>query len=315
VTRPPIAAPLELAAADAAPPKLSVVVVSIAGSPHLEQTLGALALQIPEPPAEVIVVARAGEAPATAAAATSRLPAARCVHESGNVPRRRARGIIEAKGDVIAVIEDTCVPAPGWAAAVRGAHLRGAAAVGGGVIPAPGLPRASVAAFLVEFGAQIPRDGDAARDALQLAGCNLSYSRALLDAEREAWRDGLYESFFHARAAERGASVRFEPAALVVYGARTPLRDAMRDRFHHGRTYGGIRHRGGGAARVAFAAAGVLLVPLIAARIARSIARAGAHGRRLWSAYPWTLPLAIAWAAGESLGALAGAGSSPERWS
>ncbi|MFN0150461.1 MAG: glycosyltransferase [bacterium] len=291
------------------------MIISIAGAPLLEQTLGALALQNPEPPSEVIVVRRTEDANADARNLSALCTGARVVNETGNVPRRRARGIAEARGEVIAIIEDTCVPAPGWARAIRSAHARGDAAVGGSVIPAPGLPAASAAAFLVEFGAYLPSDGGAAHEALHLPGCNLSYSRALLDANHDAWRDGLYETFFNARSAERGARVSFEPAALVVYGARTTLARAMSDRFHHGRTYGGIRHRGRGLARFAIAAAGALLVPLIALRIARSISRAGSHGRRLWSAYPWTLPLAVAWAAGESLGALAGAGSSPEKWS
>jgi GT2 family glycosyltransferase len=305
-------------------PSLSVVVVSVAGPPLLEQALGALALQEPEPPREILVVT---QRPLEAAAETfSPASTIRVFVEEGNVPLRRARGAAAATGDVVAILEDSCVPAPRWADALRKAHARGAAAIGGAVIPSPQLPAASVATFLVEFGAYLQAvglDGNTAAAAAsqpsvvparQLAGCNLSYARSLLDAERDAWRAGLYETFLHERMAARGAPLLFASEALVIYGACTPLARAMSERFHHGRTYGGIRHRGRGLSRLAFAAAGPLLPALIAGRIAGSLLRAGSAGRRLWSAYPWTLPLAAAWSAGETVGALAGPGASAEKW-
>jgi hypothetical protein len=270
---------------------LSVVVVSIAGSAHRDRAVEALRLQSPEGPHEVLVMGR---------------------EEGRTVPERRACGVAAARGDVVAIIEDTCVPAPGWAHALRLAHARGEAVIGGAVIPAPGLSGASVAAFLVEFGAYLPAAGGPTR---HVAGCNFSYARALLEQERAAWRDGLYETFLNEQLAGRGAPVLFEPAALVLYGAATPLPAAVRDRFHHGRTYGGLRYRGRRAAGLAHAALAPFLVPLMAWRTARAIARAGEAGRRLWNAYPLTIPLIAAWAAGELIGAAAGPGGSTERWS
>lgn len=306
-------------------PSLSVVVVSIEGPPLLEQTLGALALQAPVPPREILVVTpRAFEA-AVRALAPSPGSTIRVIVEEGNVPLRRSRGAAAATGDVVAILEDSCVPASRWAHALREAHAqRSVAAIGGAVIPSPELPAASVATFLIEFGAFLERatpNGSAPAATLssvvparQIAGCNLSYARSLLDAEHDAWRDGLYETFLHERMVARGAPLLLASEAVVIYGARTPLTRAMSERFHHGRTYGGIRHRGRGLSRLAFAAAGPLLTALIAGRIAGSLLRAGSAGRRLWSAYPWTLPLAAAWSAGEAVGALAGSGASAEKW-
>ncbi len=311
------------------PPSLSVVVITLAGGGLLEKTLGALALQEPPRPEEIVVVidpAGEGGQAGRLEDLRRRFPAVHFVVERGNVPRRRARGVRESQSDVIALLEDSCVPAPGWARALVAAHARGEAIVGGPVTPAPGLSIADVAAFLSEFGAHLarPRVGPSvaprsdAPDLVpraQLPGCNLSYRRALLAENEALWADGLYESFVNAQMARRGTSILLADDARVLYGARTPYGRALRERFHHGRTYGGNRARGRPVLGLARAAAAPLLVPLFAVRTIRSLIAAREEGTRLADAFPATIPLFAAWAAGEALGSLAGPGRSAEAWS
>lgn len=204
--------------------EITVVVIPLAGGAALERTLAALELQQPAPPGEILVVHRPfGANDATLAA---RFPKARFLEEDGNVPARRSRGLREARGGVIALLEDSCVPAAGWARSLMDAHAGGEAAVGGPIIPSPGLDAVSLAGCLVEFGGFLPRriidpeepgaTGDAASDAAprpvsSLPGCNISYARSFLERERDLWERELFEIRLHARCRETGVPLLIAP--------------------------------------------------------------------------------------------------------
>jgi len=311
-----------------ASPSLSVAVVSIANGGMLDRTLCSLELQEPARPADVLVVFDPESAGGRSRFddLARRFESVRFVAHTGNVPMRRARGVQEARGEIVALIEDSCVPVPGWAAAIAAAHARGEAVVGGPVTPAPGLSATEVAAFLVEFGAYLARrdgwredtagaDGSRAVVATtQIPGCNLSYSRALLARNAPLWADGLYETFANAELARSGAPIWFARDARVLYGARARYGHALAERFSHGRTYGGLRVRGRRWEGLLRAAVSPLLVPLFTARTVGTLAAAGTEGLRLASAVPATIPLFAAWALGEMIGNVAGPGRSAERW-
>jgi hypothetical protein len=302
-------------------PSLTVVVIPLSGSTLLSDTLRALEMQQP-PAREVIVVL--GEGMETRAAAVRGASAVRSVRERGDVPRRRARGVREASGDVVALLEDSCVPAPGWTAAMTDAHasgLAGASAptgpVGGPVIPAPGLSPVSLAAFLVEFGAFLPggdcaRRGDARRRLLP--GCNVSYPRRLLHECERHWAGGFHEAFLHDALRRGGAPLRFAKGARVVFGQRARYARTLAVRFRHGRSYAARRVRGDPARALALAVAAPALTPLLGARLARALVAAGPAGRRAAHGFPLAIPLVAAWSIGEAVGYASRSEGAPEHW-
>ncbi|MGA7373126.1 MAG: glycosyltransferase, partial [Methyloceanibacter sp.] len=95
-------------------PGISVIVASKVGSPFIDQCLNSLAKEAAELGAEVIVVA-AGE-PSYAERITAAFPWTKVIHAAdlSKVPALRRRGVDEAEGAIVAIIEEHCSAAPDW---------------------------------------------------------------------------------------------------------------------------------------------------------------------------------------------------------
>ncbi len=152
----------------------------------LAPTLQALAAQTVQG-FEVLLVEN-GEASAVVAEARSqwqrRLPL-RWLHDPrAGLNRARNRGVAEARGEIIALVDDDCRPAPDWAEQLLAAHARHADAgvIGGRVLLAFDQPPPSW--LLGEFrGSLSELDwGDACAEIAEgqyLVGANISFRRAV----------------------------------------------------------------------------------------------------------------------------------------
>ena len=99
-------------------PPLSVVLATRSVWPAMSPTLDALVPQASELGAEVLVVDGDGHAFKDQVP-----PEVRYVSVPGaDVFRLRARGLVEARGEIVAFTEDHCVPAPDFCAATLRAH-------------------------------------------------------------------------------------------------------------------------------------------------------------------------------------------------
>ena len=115
-------------------PQISVVIASVNGLPYPLACLESLASQDGDISAEVVLADCTG--PATVAAVRERFPDVRLLafDDRMSVPFLRAAGIREARGRLVAVTEDHCVPREDWYRQMVAAHHdRAWAAVGGGV--------------------------------------------------------------------------------------------------------------------------------------------------------------------------------------
>ena len=155
---------------------LSVVLVPLVGGRALQEVADRLLGEGGLPAnAELVVVGP--EAPSLADRRIQHEPAP----EDTTVPGRRAHGIARTKGDVVALVEDTVLPAPGWARAtldLHGAHPE-AAAIGGTLSITPDLPARSTALLLLENGRYLA-NGPVSATAASLPGSNLSFKRDAL---------------------------------------------------------------------------------------------------------------------------------------
>jgi hypothetical protein len=218
----------------------------------------------------------------------------------------RTAGLREATGDVVLLIEDQAVAAPGWLAAMLEALARrpDAAGVAGAIDCAPESALAW-SQWCCDFARYQPPLLEGGTDAA--SDTNVAYRRSALDAVADAWSDVYHEPAVHAALARAGLPLYAAPAAVV-----TQMRPAMtfagawRERVSWGRAYGAAREGLTPASRALRVLASPLL-PLV--RTARSTAVTLARGRqagRLWRCLPLVFVLDVAWTAGEVAGYLGG---------
>lgn len=292
--------------------RLSVIVVSFSRLATLERCLSALVAEVRSVQAEVLVVRRSDDVDPL----RSRFPAVRWIpaRPDETVPRMRSLGLESSGGDPVALLEDDCVVAEGWCAALLSAHQGSSAAVGGPIEPGNYRRARDWGVFFCEYGRFMsPLTGEVA----VLPGNNISYKRSALEKLAADVRNpnGFYETFANARLRQSGEVLRAAPR-MIVHNANSWSREWLTTLpYHHGRGYGGLRVAGRSAAvRFGFAAFAVVLPAVQVGRITREIARRGRHLGRLVCALPWILLFATSWSVGEGVGYLFGPGRSLQHW-
>ncbi len=235
------------------PTTVSVVVPTYRrGWEDVGDTLRALATQ-QTPPVEVLVIDQSPSPDARIEAYAAGTPGFRYLHiDTPGLPNARNVGAQEARGEVVAYIDDDAVPVPGWV----GAHAwryRNPGVVGVvGRVLIPGRPRSRRArcsvgrfrAFDADFVDNYDAEFQAEVDSL--TGCNLSVRRsALLNAGGFRVEYGgtahLEETDLSLRLLRRGGRLVFEPSAEVEHrvvatgGCRAP--DLARWAYWYARNY------------------------------------------------------------------------------
>jgi hypothetical protein len=227
-----------------------------------------------------------------------------------SLPVLRGVGLAAVRTPYAALIEDHCVAAPGWLAALCAAASAAPPPdfVGGRMGNAQRRRAVDWAAYFAEYGFFA---GTAQGGAAPLAtGANVLYGpRALPLAARWA-SEGLWEDVIHARLVDRGCHLAVTPSAEMRQNLRYAIAAFCRDRYQHGFAYARVRLREaapGGARRWPRALASPLL-PFVLARRLRATVRSDERPafRR---ALPLTLLFLAAWSAGEMMGYVRGRAS------
>lgn len=226
-----------------------------------------------------------------------------------SVPALRWSALPFTTGDIVAAVEGRSVPALDWCAELARAHAShpDAPAVGGPVTLKPGATAFDWGLYFSEFAPFAPPI--ASRALPHLSGANLSYKRAALLAERDLLDDGQWETVIHERWQRQGKPFAMSSGAVEFRNGMT-VADALRMRFHYGRSYAANRWRGGSALRWVYAAGAPVLAVLLTLRAARAARDAGLT-HRFVAALPWVGALNAFWAAGEMTGYLFGRSSRP----
>jgi glycosyltransferase involved in cell wall biosynthesis len=284
-------------------PEVSIVVAAHQGPSALERCLAAVESEIaslPELAVETLVVAAGSE---TARAARSRANRSVRVIElprTASVPELRGAGLREARGAVVALLEDHLRPAPGWLAALVSRHRRcpTTLAVGGAVDPVDTGRSVDWAAYFCEYGAHMgPLEPGPARS---LTAANAAYKREALACFGDL---AEWETLWHARLLERGHELLAEPSMVVLHERRFAPGEFLRQRIRYGRQYASIRSRHLSVFERAARAATFPLLPLVlATRLGRSVLTKRRHRAAFFRALPWTFLFLAAWAVGEAAG-------------
>lgn len=281
-------------------PLISVVVASRAERALLDACLGALLPQCARLGAELVVARAGGSADIEAAYPTAVWVAAPA---DASLPALRAAGMAVADGDVVALTEDHCVPAPDWLSQIVAAQKSGAEVVGGAMENARRDRAVDWAAYFAEYGSYL---ADPPAGAVPMvAAANVAYRRSVVDDVIAAAREGHWESVAHDRLRARGHAIAFLKTAAVYENRRHRFIGFCRNRFAHGRDYAAVRLAEEGSGRRWLYLLGAPLLPfLLTGRVARAAGRSrlGPFVRAL----PLTFAFLTAWSAGEAVGYLGG---------
>ncbi|HEY7339054.1 MAG TPA: glycosyltransferase [Bryobacteraceae bacterium] len=287
---------------------VSVVIASIVGPPFIDDCLESVKEQAQRLGAEVLVVACGDHAYAERIA--RKFPWVRVIHrlERETVPDLRRRGVEEATGEVVAVIEEHCLAAPDWLDRAIEAYSGGEYGVVGGPVMDHAYTRLrDWVVYFIEYNNYLPpwRPGEWH----DLGSANIAYSRELLMTYREFLSGGYWEAGLHPRLMQDG--VKFRPAPDMKVHHRGPFNYGyyLGQRYWFSRAFAGRRSRDLSAVKkLAYVAASPLVPFLLLARIGKRVKERGRHLDKFAKALPLLIPPLFVYVGGEFMGYLAGPG-------
>jgi glycosyltransferase involved in cell wall biosynthesis len=239
-------------------PELSVLISSYNGERRLPVVLDHLRRQAVSPERFEVIVVDDGSTDRTAEVAAAHGARVVRLERNGGPAAARNAGLAVARGEIVAITDDDCEPAPGWLAALLCAFSdRDTDGAGGLVLPAStegfvlrylaaSNPLAPLAAELLVSNdlsyrlrlylrglVRTAPDLAPGAELYSLAGANMAFRRELLlelggfdEAFTFASEDEDLCHRAHARAG--GARLRYAPSAVVLHRYKPELRDTLR---------------------------------------------------------------------------------------
>lgn len=274
--------------------------------------LEALASQASRQEVEIIAVGRWRVEPEQETI-KSRFPQVRWISVPANytIPFMRSSGIVQSKGEIVAMLEDDCIVSEDWCQGVIEAHHDDSSvAIGGPVEPDSYKKALDWAVYFCEYGRFMrPFTGTVTA----LSGNNVTYKRAALADVREG--SGFYEVMFHWQWQQNGeALTAYDGLEIHNVNSWSPGNVTTLP-YHHGRAFAGMRINGQPWYRRWIFAGMSLALPLLQiTRQVRVIASRRRYAREYIRALPWTLLFNISWSLGEFRGYLLGPGQSASYW-
>ncbi len=287
-------------------PIVSVVIASIVGPPFIDDCLASVFAQKNAPAFEVIVVDCRG--PDNVARLRQRFPDVHFVEldHRETVPQLRRIGVEQAKGDIVAVIEEHCVAADNWLATLCAAFTPEYVAVGGPIEFRGGRLRDWVTYF-IEYNSYLPPWPEG--DAYKLADANVGYRREVLISNLEQLSAGYWEATLHYKLLSEGARFRSVPGLIVYHRGPFDYGYYLRQRYLFSRAFAGARRGTLSAAKRAVYLLAAPAIPFVL--LARTGARVFAkkcHVGKFLLCLPLIIPAMVIYVIGEWMGYAFGPG-------
>ena len=213
----------------------------------------------------------------------------------------RARGMLAARGDLIALLEDHARPDEMWCAHIARAHQAGYAAIGGAIENGIDRPL-NWAVYYCDFGKYqnpVPSgESGFASDA------NTSYKKSALDSVRALWEHSFREVVVNGALISRGEKVGLQPE-IVVYQHRSGLRlgTALRERYIWGRSYAVTRCQLlSNSKRLVYAALSPVLPAIMLLRLAQTAWQRKRTFAKFLGGMHFIAILLAGWSFGEAIG-------------
>jgi GT2 family glycosyltransferase len=291
-------------------PDITVIIASINGWEYLQVCLQALAVQQGALDAEIIVADCVGAD--VTAPVREQFPGVQliCYNEKQSVPKLRAAALAQARGRIIAITEDHCIPPSDWYQSLIRAHERHPAPAIGGAVDNGATKRIiDWAVFFCEYSNFIsPVTDGVVHD---LPGPNVSYKREALTELQEAIGDEYWETFVHGRLESEGKQLWSDPTVKVIHKKHFRFTDFLAERFHYSRAFAGTRNESfTKGKRLIYFFCAPLLPPMLLMRIFTRVLSKKQHLTEFAMSLPYIFIFMIAWAVGESVGYAIGPGDS-----
>lgn len=214
-----------------------------------------------------------------------------------------ARGLKEAKGEIVALLEDYGIPEPDWCTQVLKAHKLPYAVIGGAVEHS-GKGILNWAVFFLDFGRYHPPLKEGSTH--YLTDINISYKREILDSIRDTWQNEYNEVIVNWALINRQHVLWLRPQIVVCQNrGQLILRDLLTERYYWGLIFGRKRAQ---QSRVSSRLAYFLFCPLLPflfiMRLARKVFSAKRNRLEFIQSLPCIFLLAIPWSIGEMVGTL-----------
>jgi hypothetical protein len=294
---------------------VSVLIASAAGGDFLFRCLESVCRQVRDPGVEVIVIDRCGEGRCEQIA--ERFPTVRILHDAprptSSVPQLRARGLAEARGNIVAILEEHCKAPPGWVSTIQDVFANPKVTAAGGPIRDAGYGRArDWVVYFMEYHNYLPPWPDGERPTLN--GANIAYRRDALIPFRDALGEGYWEVTLHPALLAEGAVFRGVPAMGVCHTGPFDYRYYLGQRYLLSRAWGGTqRTEAGLLKRLAYLLGAPVFPLLLLARIGARVAKSDVPLSRFVRVFPALSPAAAAYVWGEWIGYLLGPGKALEK--
>jgi len=298
-------------ATDNAQPSVSVIIAWVNEFGLLDLVLKALSDQV-SPPNEVIVATRhQGTIIEQLRLKYPSVSLIECLHND-TIPTLRAAAIKNSKGEIVAVMEDHCLPCKNWIANILQSMTRDVVAVGGPVEQGAFQRWRDWAAFLTEYAFAIgPCEAGPVGG---LAGNNVAYRRELCDDLVQTLEAQRWESFYHIEVIENGKVFWLDPNMVVAHNRPFDIFYFLAQRYYFCRSYAGMRWSSPSMMhRLIYGLGSVVLPPMLWLRSLRDLMKKKRYVARYVCLTPLIILYFIAGALGEMAGYFFGSQRSLER--
>lgn len=288
-------------------PPISVVVASKVGAPFIQQCLESIRREAVALEAEVLVVVNE---PSYAARVAEEFPWTRVVLDPSlsKVPAMRRRGVEEARGDLVAIIEEHCSAGEDWLHQSISALSSGPQVAAGGAISDYGYARVrDWVVYFCEYNGSLP---PAPRgETGHLNDANIVYRRSVLLEHLPLLDEGYWPMTLHPVLLAKGMTLRSVPEMVVYHRGPFNFGYYLHQRFLFSKAFTGVRARTRPVHwRAAYLLGAPLMPLLLLARMTRTVVRKGHRVPQFLRALPLTIPALVVLVAGEWVGCLVGPG-------
>lgn len=290
------------------PTKLSVVIASIVGPPFIDDCLASLEKETKEQSAEVIVVACGTVA--YAQRIRQKFPWVNVIHrlQRESVPQLRRAGVEQARGEIVAIIEEHCLAAPDWLHRALAAHASGGyGAVGGPVMDYDYRRLPDWVVYFCEYNGYLPPWDH--HEVYDLNGANIAYRRHVLLDHKERLGEGYWEAALHPVLFKEGIKFLAVPDMVVYHRGPFPYAYYLHQRYLFSRAFAGARARAMPVTpRLTYLLAAPFVPAILLARIGARVWQKRCHVEKFAMALPLLIPALMVYAFGEWVGYLVGPG-------
>jgi glycosyltransferase involved in cell wall biosynthesis len=293
-------------------PQLSIVIASINSSSYLVECLKALRQQVGNISSEVIIADCVGTAVTDLVAAEYPKVKLIAFSEFRTVAVLRATAILAARGEIIAITEDHCIPPPNWYESIWQAHLKYPAVAIGGTVDNGAIDSLlDWAVFFCEYGRFMsPASSGIVHD---LPAPNVSYKHSALIAIQAQLKQGYRETFIHEYLESQGEILWSEPTISTIHKKHFTIADFLTERYHYSRAFAGNRNKTiHPLRRLLYLCLAPLLPPLLLMRLSKPILSRQQHLTNFCLCLPYLVLFTIIWSIGEVVGYAIGSGDSEQ---